>query len=414
MRLFADSLTEEEVQWYWCQPGARPLGFPTVFGSNVWQRNDPWAYYDGPGETPTRPVFVNGRDPGAPPGICYLGARDEWVNGLTHPLALAAPLPKCCQRQVSLPARSRFGIGLRGRFRAIARLRLVAPLKAGLAASEAARGQLGATLPLKAGLAASEAARGQLGATLPLKAGLAASEAARGQLGATLPLKAGLAASEAARGQLGATLPLKAGLAASEAARGQLGATLPLKAGLAAATRIPLQMAATLPLKIGMIGTEHATGQLGATLPLKEQVSAALHALAAAADTGSGQITVSMSMSAFQMVTPIGGCGSLPASLVCRFSGATGTCGAANGKSCTLTYNSGTQTWNGSLTLVGAGTTFVALTCVASQWRLTLGGSCMAAFTNLTGTSGASPNLTGTLIVSMCCMGNVTATVTRT
>jgi hypothetical protein len=117
----------------------------------------------------------------------------------------------------------------------------------------------------------------------------------------------------------------------------------------------------------------------------------------------------------FDMVTPTGACGSLPSVLVVRFSGGTGTCTCANGVSITLTWN-GTQWTSGFVTICGVTNLVVSLVCAAAVWVLhidkTLPPTHIVA--NMTGTSGAIPNLTGTMTATTFCSGTFICTLTRT
>jgi hypothetical protein len=125
-----------------------------------------------------------------------------------------------------------------------------------------------------------------------------------------------------------------------------------------------------------------------------------------------GSMGVSSVSAAFQVVTPSGGCSSLPANLVCRFSGATGTCSALNGQSVSLSWN-GTS-WSGTFG-VNPNVSTVSLICALGAWKLAISGHYVVSSpATLTGTSGPSPNLTGTATLTTGCAGNVTTTVTRT
>jgi hypothetical protein len=130
---------------------------------------------------------------------------------------------------------------------------------------------------------------------------------------------------------------------------------------------------------------------------------------------GTGTAKATAATASFQVVTPLGGCGSLPASMVIRFGSGTGaSCGARlNGVSGTLTYNSGTQRWTANMT-DGIGQLFgVILQCAAGPWAITLNGNYTGGGT-LAGTSGASPNLHVTFNPLSGCSGGITATITRT
>lgn len=134
--------------------------------------------------------------------------------------------------------------------------------------------------------------------------------------------------------------------------------------------------------------------------------------------TAGDKLSVSMAFASFEMDTPVGGCGSLPHDLVMRLSGGSGTCGCLNGAVVNLTFQTLGSVWTGSFTRCNGLVTSVQLGCdpVTHTWGLAFSGpSCQTpSGPHLSGTSGPSPNLSGTFAVSNCCAGNITATITRT
>lgn len=119
--------------------------------------------------------------------------------------------------------------------------------------------------------------------------------------------------------------------------------------------------------------------------------------------------------SAVALKTPSGGCGSLPATMVLR-TGNNASCSCMSNRTVTLTWNSMLSNWQGSDATCG-GTVNYTLNCLSGTWKLQAGGAINPAMISLSGTSGANPNLTGTLPTSTFapgCTGNVAVTITRT
>lgn len=130
--------------------------------------------------------------------------------------------------------------------------------------------------------------------------------------------------------------------------------------------------------------------------------------------TGSGSWSAAGATASFQTVTPTGGCGSLPTSVVVRFSGGSGNWATRYaGRSLTLAYNSGSQQWFATGTDALGNAYSFSLQCAGGAWKVSLTGNCTATAVTVTGTSGATPNLTGTL-TGGACTGSVVATITRT
>ena len=163
----------------------------------------------------------------------------------------------------------------------------------------------------------------------------------------------------------------------------------------------------------GLLEQLRSRGVLADKAALTEAVLAALQGPAQEMSVGKDKVTVTASFSAFGMATPTGSCGSLPTSIVVRFSGGTGTAANLNGKSATLTYSTLSQTWTGSFG-TGLQTENVTLACVAGHWALTLAGGQGMGTGQVTGTSGTTPNLTGTLTISGANSGTILCTITRT
>ena len=156
-----------------------------------------------------------------------------------------------------------------------------------------------------------------------------------------------------------------------------------------------------------------AQGHLATTEAITEAIKAALGGQGAGLQTDKATVTVKATMAAFQVVTPAGGCGSLPASLVLRFSGGTGSGTAIAGDSVTLTF--AVAGWQGTYTHAGDPfTTTWSLGCVAGVWKVGSTGYRAASAATVTGTSGASPNLAGTATFTSPSAGTTTCTITRT
>lgn len=166
------------------------------------------------------------------------------------------------------------------------------------------------------------------------------------------------------------------------------------------------------PLKVGGTADVQGVGSWTGSAPLEIGGEADIDA--GTAWTGSAPLKEGGDsvFAGFHMVTPSGGCGSLPSVLVARFSGGTGTCNCADGTQVTLTY-SGTQ-WNGTLTACG-GNSSVVVQCSGGVFKIgSLGSQLVWALTTLSGTTGTDPSLTATITVSLGCSGGTTVTITRT
>jgi hypothetical protein len=106
----------------------------------------------------------------------------------------------------------------------------------------------------------------------------------------------------------------------------------------------------------------------------------------------------------------------MPTALHVTFSNGTSNCTCLNGVSVALTWN-GIDKWTASATLCGGPATGIQFFCnnATKKFQIILqgaGGACVASATDMSGTCGASPNLSATLSVTGCCTGNATATVT--
>jgi hypothetical protein len=176
-------------------------------------------------------------------------------------------------------------------------------------------------------------------------------------------------------------------------------------------------------------GTGHATGSAKATVSAAAQTAAAGHGLPQATATAAtsavthspgkatvkatGTCSVSAATAAFQVVTPTGGCGSLPASMKCRFTGGSGQWSTRYaGLTVTLTWGGTAWSFSGTDNL---GSAFNGgMSCNAGTHAWDFGFNVpLANTTHPTGTSGASPNLTGT-VNGGSYTGSVNITITRT
>jgi hypothetical protein len=474
--VFTPGQPAKRVQWVWCQPGAAPLPFPTSFNSSVWQRGNPWAVWGPVGETQIPPVYTNGRDPGAPPGICHVGTAQEFFAGLVGPGPTPLPeLPACCQRTVSF--RSRFGLVLRfgawtyGRHGLAALLRLLASVSADTSTlhSLAARLQLGveaaftsaglaelaaelvagsgadlaglapasfaARLGLRAAITAELEALASFAALVGLRSGVLDRTEALAELAALLGIQAGAAMASTAGHLFLANMDLTTGFSTTARARAILGVAVALgvlssatsqgiaggeysfslESSFMALTEAEAELLLLLSIKGSIDTLTSAEAELLTVLAMQAGFSPTSHGTGVDKPSTAGQVSVSMTTAAFQVVTPAGGCGSLPAVMKARFSGFTGGCSSWNSIVITLTWNAGVSTWQGT-----GNSSTLGLSCNSGPhtWGGAIspagpGGYTAGPFT-LTGTSGANPTLTGTATFTGGCTGSGTVTVTRT
>jgi hypothetical protein len=93
-------LQTRKIQWYRCQPTAKPVGYPHAFASEVWYGREP---AEGPGERPHLYTdWLNGSFPRVVPGInSPCGSMYVQQNGWPGPVPMTLPrytfgLAKCC------------------------------------------------------------------------------------------------------------------------------------------------------------------------------------------------------------------------------------------------------------------------------------------------------------------------------
>jgi hypothetical protein len=456
------------VQWYFVPKGTKMYVGPTVFRSDNWLDRET-DDLSGRGEVDPGPrPWVSGRRPWFATPCTFLGTPEEYLHGLPAGLSPCPPRVPSLVIGLGLKMRWRDWFYARGHFNP----RLMADLSLSMAGSTVAR--LLATLSLKAGLADVShgfaslaaayilrgldsqlaAAANKLNVTWGLKGEEAYNLQAKCFIVATFAERAGLTDLAAGANKLGVALTVKASQLDVGNAAAHLSALLSARATdsdvLQAAARLNLHLVTllksadtlagqanllaafaekagltelrtsgiALSLLLGLKGKEADSATSAAVLAalegLKTLLAEARTLIAASTEGDRSKLSVSVSFAAFQMVTPAGGCGSLPANLMARFGPATGTCSIPwNGLSTGMSYNSVTGLWSHAIGLFG-GQTFT-LTCGVGSWKCAIMGSCVASnIITMTGTSGPSPNLTGHMDLTGCCTGTVQITITRT
>lgn len=88
-----------DVIWYKAPDGAKPLPFPSLFGSETSDTYHWWC--PGAGEDDSsRSSYYNGKIPGPFKGRSYCGPQQWWTNGCPSDAPRlsrnAAGLPSCC------------------------------------------------------------------------------------------------------------------------------------------------------------------------------------------------------------------------------------------------------------------------------------------------------------------------------
>ena len=374
-KFFKDSDDVTQVTWYFVDD-VPPLPINRDFGSRQWDAYE-GIWEPGLGEQLyPPPVYAHGNRVGDAVPNHFCGTEDQWVNGCLRADALgpgdldAAGTPLCCGRATWL---------------------------------------LGSKLRLTATFWARSFARPELSGLL----GLSASTRATARLPAAFPSLATLSAAFAAGHQWPGRLSGVLGLSASTRATARLPARLPALATLSATFhtgyyRTP-DHEGYLTLSARFAAGRAWAGDCEGYLTL----SAAFAATSGVAMSQSGKLGMTASMAAFSVVTPAGGCGSLPSTLHCRTSG--GTLGAAvmNGLNVTMTYNSGFGNWMGTAVVSGQTETFTLL-CMAGTWHMAILGVTWGGTGTASGPSGASPNLTSTVLANTGFTGQLLATITRT
>ena len=374
-RFFKDSLDTTTIRWYFVD-NVPPIPFVHGFGSRNWEAYEGvWDNTLGEVCGADRP-WANGSrvGDGIPDHVC--GRVDQWQDGCLRADAIppgsidATGTPLCCERA----------------FR----------LFASLGSTKSvffARGLVRLSLASRQGLSMTASGSGRLSGRLSWLTTLSASLRAGRQVSMSLPSAGTLAA--AVRG----TAQVRGGLSWVETpsclrrvGRYWTAAVRSIETLSSAYTGV-----ATLPADIGEV----------------ETLKYSAEAEGVAADKGSNKGTLAGSMSSFSVVTPAGGCGSLPATLHCRTSGGTLGAAALNGLNVTMTYNSGLGNWMGTAVVSGQTETFTLL-CMSGTWHCAILGVTWGGTGTASGSSGASPNLTSTVLANSGFTGQLLATFTRT
>jgi hypothetical protein len=104
----------------------------------------------------------------------------------------------------------------------------------------------------------------------------------------------------------------------------------------------------------------------------------------------------------------------LPATVHANFSGGFGTCTSLSGTNVTLTYQTSTNNWVGTVASGTGSGTVVTLAFSGGAWKITGTGTCVWSSGAMTGPDGASPNLVTQPTITVCCTGASHIQVTRT
>jgi hypothetical protein len=384
---FGPDFPDVLVEWYFTD--RERLDTPTVFNSLNWIDRDygtdqPLGELDADYARPWAP----GRRPWQADGCELLGERDWFLTGV--PAGTPARPPRVRQLDVGLGLRTGLQPFLKSWAFTEPRMKLdVSTAYVGSAIADAYY-----QLSAGAGYGSAALAAAELAAAYGAVA--RQEEDAVGRAAVMLHLETLVAQAESAAAAAVMLADLAGRLKMAELAH----------AGAA--------LAVVLEADQGETAAAVGTAALAAGLrDVVQALGSALKAVASGDEADKGKATVSISTAAFQVVTPSGGCGSLPASLVARFAGGTGTCTCLNGQAVTLTWSSLNNSWLGSTANVCGGTSNCTLVCQAGTFHLKLSLRCISDI-SLSGTTGASPNLTGTAAVTVCCSGNISVTVTRT
>jgi hypothetical protein len=98
-RMVAGSEATRTIRWYFCDPGAKLLPFPSAFGSNVWEY--PERDLAGVGEADRVRSFDSGHNRGFP-GLSFQGEPSWFANGIpAAELLNPIPLTLCGTRTQS-------------------------------------------------------------------------------------------------------------------------------------------------------------------------------------------------------------------------------------------------------------------------------------------------------------------------
>jgi hypothetical protein len=399
---FGDGRPPVLVQYYFVDEKTPFLPFPVNFSNRfTWATYKPWTNHPGEVWTPSNPRVSGARVRAYPLGH-WIGTPQEWLTGLpsgTAYVPLIGPgTPAGTAPNVAgvLPAVAAAALRVRARSRSWAIVRVSPLARLGALAATSSGGHVAGRPLVLIHAAASTVAAGH----------------GAGQATGVLHVAAVSHAPGAAAGSVSGSLGVIAATAGGHTTR---------DGGL-----IHVQCQASTRSAAATAG--HSTAGLAATAGTTGSGSAAVASTgtvhAAATGTGKGVAAVSSkgtvkataTTAAFQTVTPSGGCGSLPASLHCRFTGGSLQWSAAMaGLNVTLTYSSITQQWSGLYTDNNAHSGNLTVLCHLGTWQIQVAttGGCTTVAIALAGTSGASPNLTAT-ISGGSCTGSVGATVTRT
>ena len=425
MRLWDDpSIPPVPVRWFRADPGAGFLGFPTFAVSRDWDREGKLGN-DTPlpdlGEQQFGGSWSNGANRPTYLGENAHGERDVWFRGGIPGVDPAfvtdanGALPNCVS---GIPWRLdfgvRLGVGADPAAHGVRPLALTAALTVGEQLGQRAGSSSRPTLALRIGAGPASRGTGQARPVLALKAEISAPSHAVVHQQPALPLAVGAQVVDHARAGSSPALALLASLAATQTGGGVSQMSMGLQALLEALTELEARVLISLAIKAELEGLSELEHRLAETLALKAGVSVPAIGHGADQPAPRGKLSVSITMSAVSLQPqPAGFCGQLSNTVVVRFSGSTGTCTAWDGQSVTLTFSVGS--WSGSIT-IGGGSHTVQIACdiMTGKWRLSVSGPTYSGNCLLTGTSGANPNLAGSITWLSGCSGTTAAAVTRT
>jgi hypothetical protein len=279
----------------------------------------------------------------------------------------------------------------------------------------AAGQQVAVHLVVGAGAQEATLATAAQGLPLALVAAAAASQAGRGDLHATAAIAAAFQPREAQGQRFAPLFAVIAAFAPTTTGEGVYDMVIGLKALLVGLSEGEANVLVALALKARGEGLSAAEAAVAEHLALKAGVQVPGTGIGSSGPAGAGKLSVSMTMAAITLQPqPIGTCSAqLPNQVVIRFSGGTGTGTAMNGASATCTYAVGAG-WSGTFA-AGGHSYNVGFQCPGPLGSTVgINGSGIVGSGNLTGTGGASPNMTGTITFSVGGPGSIVGTITRT
>ena len=406
------------IQWYFVPDGTPFVSVPGAFQSRRWA-DQPWVPQVGEVGGAATP-WKNGKRVRLAPLGTPIGTPDQWRHGANTPWPTNYVLIDGVDSRTLANVAS-WLLGSQG-------VAITAKIRARARGSAAVRS--GDAMGVSAIFGSRAYFSGRSGLGQSAQATTAAAAGFAGSSGLRLAAISSTEATAAADPIFG----FAEGAAAVFAGSHYLAGTSGVKDAAAAVTKAPGAIAASSGVADAATAVTASYHSQRGSSGLQEGLSAVTSGSAAAAEssgledgataslatghkqTGSSGMSVgaNATMSAFGTSTPPGGCGSLPTSMVVRYSGGSGQMNSLYaGLSVTVAYNSTSHVWQGTRNDNLGHSFTTTINCNSGTFQGSFGGSCSPAPTNLSGTTGASPNLTCNLTTGGC-TGSVTMTVTRT